>query len=170
VNRQEEAMPQPHPTYFASLDKWEKGRAGIISGSVKHYVFSNMFDVASRSKPYEKVVVGKNLEYVLEALRAEGDSPWYACSHDEFAVCMDGEVEVSFVKLDDVPAPRNGAVLVKGEPKGRRMGLVRLRRGHQALLPAGAAYRFKALKRGVLMLQTIQGDLSVEKWAEICEK
>ncbi|HUJ87526.1 MAG TPA: hydroxyquinol 1,2-dioxygenase [Burkholderiales bacterium] len=165
-------MEQPHPTYFASLEKWQKGHAEIISGDVKHYVFSNMFDVASRSRPYEKVVVGKNLEYVLEALRAEGASPWFACGHDEFAVCMDGEIEVEFVKLDAPAAgpDKNGAVLVKGEPKGRKMGRVRLRRGHQALLPAGSAYRFSAAKKGVLMLQTILGDLSVQKWAEICEK
>jgi hypothetical protein len=165
-------MPQAHPTYFASLSKWEKGRAEIISGSVKHYVFSNMFDVASRSKPYEKVVVGKNVEYVLETLRADGTSPWYACAHDEFVVCMDGEVEIQFVKLDSpaAPAGKQGAVLVKGEPEGRKMGIVRLKRGHQALLPAGSAYQFKAAKPGVLMLQTILGELSVQKWADICEK
>ena len=165
-------MPQAHPTYFASLAKWEKGRAEIISGSVKHYVFSNMFDVASRSKPYEKVVVGKNVEYVLETLRAEGTSPWFACAHDEFAVCMDGEVEIQFVKLDSpaAPAGKQGAVLVKGEPKGRKMGVVRLKRGHQALLPAAAAYRFTAARTGVLMLQTVLGELSVEKWSDICEK
>ena len=165
-------MPQPHPTYFASLSKWEKGRAEIVSGSVKHYVFSNMFDVASRSKPYEKVVVGKNVEYVLEAVRAEGLSPWFACAHDEFAVCMDGEVEIQFVKLDApaAPAGKQGAALVKGEPKGRKMGTVRLKRGHQALLPAGSAYQFKAGKTGVLMLQTALGELSVEKWSDICEK
>ena len=123
-------MAQAHPTNFGSLSHWEKGRAEIISGSVKHYVFSNMFDVASRSRPYEKVVVGKNLEYVLETLRAEGTSPWYACAHDEFAICMDGEVEVHFVKLDSAAAPPDakGAVLVKGEPKGRRMGSVALSR------------------------------------------
>jgi hypothetical protein len=164
-------MPQSHPTNFASLAKWEKGRAEIISGSVKHYVFSNMFDVASRSKPYEKVVVGKNLEYVLETLRAEGTSAWFACAHDEFAVCMDGEVEIQFVKLDApaAPAGQQGAVLVKGEPKGKRMGTVRLKRGHQALLPAGSAYQFQAGKAGVIMLQTLLGELSAEKWAEICE-
>jgi hypothetical protein len=165
-------MPQPHPTYFASLSKWEKGRAEIVSGSVKHYMFSNMFDVASRSKPYEKVVVGKNVEYVLETLRAEGASPWYACAHDEFTVCMDGEIEIQFVKLDTpaAGAGKQGAVLVKGEPKGRRMGAVRLKRGHQALLPAGSAYQFKSAKPGVIMLQTILGELSVERWSEICEK
>jgi hypothetical protein len=165
-------MAQSHPTYFASLSKWEKGRAEIVSGSVKHYVFSNMFDVAARSKPYEKVVVGKNLEYVLETLRAEGTSPWFACAHDEFAVCMDGDVEIRFVKLEApaAPAGKQGAVLVKGEPKGRAMGTVRLKRGHQALLPAGAAYQFKAMKTGVIMQQTILGELSVEKWSDICEK
>ena len=98
-------MAQSHPTYFASLSKWQKGHAEIISGNVKHYVFSNMFDVASRSRPYEKVVVGKNLEYVIEALRAEGASPWFACAHDDFAVCMDGEIEIQFVKLESAAAP-----------------------------------------------------------------
>lgn len=98
-------MAQSHPTYFASLSNWQKGHAEIISGNVKHYVFSNMFDVASRSRPYEKVVVGKNLEYVMEALRAEGASPWFACAHDEFAVCMDGEIEIQFVKLESAAAP-----------------------------------------------------------------
>lgn len=164
-------MAQSHPTYFASLSKWEKGRAEIISGSVKHYVFSNMFDVASRSKPYEKVVVGKNVEYVIETLRAEGTSPWYACAHDEFAVCMDGELEIQFVKLEaPAAAGKSGAVLVKGEPKGKKMGTVRLKRGHQALLPKGAAYQFKSAKPGVIMLQTILGELSVQRWSEICEK
>ena len=163
-------MQPSHPTYFASLGKWEKGRAEIISGSVKHYVFSNMFDVATRSKTYEKVVVGKNLEYVMETLRAEGASPWYACAHDEFAICMDGEVEIQFVKLDSPAAGKNGAVRVEGEPKGRRMGSVRLKRGHQALLPALAAYQFNARETGVILLQTMLGALSVERWSEICEK
>ena len=164
-------MQPSRATYFASLGKWEKGRAEIISGSVKHYVFSNMFDVATRSKPYEKVVVGKNLEYVMETLRAEGASPWYACAHDEFAICMDGEVEIQFVKLDNPAAGgKAGAVRVDGEPKGRRMGSVRLKRGHQALLPAGAAYQFNARETGVILLQTMLGALSVERWSEICEK
>jgi hypothetical protein len=48
------------------------------------------------------------------------------------------------------------------------MGYVRLRRGHQALLPAGAAYRFEARETGVLLVQTILGPCSIEKWAEIC--
>ena len=34
-----------------------------------------------------------------------------------------------------------------------------------ALLPKGAAYQFHAGKPGVMLLQTIQGDLTVERWA-----
>jgi hypothetical protein len=48
------------------------------------------------------------------------------------------------------------------------MGYVVLRKGHQALLPAGCAYRFAAGKPGVALVQTVLGELSVEKWADIC--
>jgi hypothetical protein len=48
------------------------------------------------------------------------------------------------------------------------MGSIRMRRGHQALLPAQAAYRFVAHTEGVLLLQTMLGQHSIEKWAEIC--
>ena len=67
-------------------------------------------------------MVALNQGYVLEALRAEGVSPWFAASHDEFVIVMDGVVEVDLVKLEDadaVVAPdRQGSVLVGGEPKG----------------------------------------------------
>ena len=156
-------------TVFGSISDYQKGSIEIVSGDPKHYVFSNIFEVASKSKPYERVVVGKNLEYVQEVMRAEGQSPWFACAHDEFALCMDGEVEIEFLKLKDPPAEtKNGAILAGDAPEGKRMGLVRLKRGHQALLPAGCAYRFTATKLGVILQQTILGDLSVEKWNEIC--
>ena len=161
---------QTYRTRFGSLSDFRKGSVEIISGSPKHYVFSNLFEVASKAKPYEKVVVGKNLEYVIEAIRAEGASPWMTCSHDEFVVCMDGEVRVDFVKLDTAPGALDGTQPVAGEPKGRKMGNVTLKRGHQALLPAGAAYRFNATKTGVLMQQTILGEMSVQKWSDICFK
>lgn len=161
-----------HATVFGSLDHYEQGSAEIISGNVKHYAFSNVYAVAAHAKPYEKVVVGKNLEYVLEAIRAEGTSPWYAASHDEFVLNMDGAVEIAFVKLDapDAVAPhsKEGTVLVAGEPAGKKMGLIRLRKGHQAILPRGAAYRFVAAEPAVLLQQTVLGDLSVQKWAQIC--
>ena len=47
-----------------------------------------MFEVALKSAPYERVVVGKNLEYILETIRAEGTSDWYTAAHDEYALGM----------------------------------------------------------------------------------
>jgi len=83
-----------------------------VSGEARHYVFSNIFEVADKSKPWERVVVARNMEYVQEVMRAEGVSPWFACGHDEFALCMDGEVTVEFIKLKSPPdADKNGAVV-----------------------------------------------------------
>ena len=161
-------------TVFATLEDYVKGSLEIVNDDPRHYAFSNVFDVAAHSKPYEKVVVALNLGYVLEALRAQGTSDWYAAAHDEFAIVMDGEVEVDLVKLDSpdqiVPPDKQGSVRVPGTPVGRKMGYIKCKRGHQALLPKGAAYRFRANKPGVLILQTILGDLSVQKWAQICYK
>jgi hypothetical protein len=154
-------------TVFGSLDGYRKGEIEITSGQASHYVFSNVFDVAAHAAPYEKIVVGKNLEYVIETLRTEGRSPWFACSHDEFVILMDGEVRIDFIKLDTPPQNTAGTVLAD-DPTGRAMGHVVLRRGHQALLPAGCAYRFSAEKPGVALVQTLFGALSVEKWADIC--
>lgn len=154
-------------TVFGSITDYRKGGIEIVSGDPRHYVFSNIFEVASRSRPYERVVVAKNLEYVQEVMRAEGSSPWFACGHDEFALCMDGEVTVELVKLANPPTA-TGAVLAGETPDGQRMGLIRLKRGHQALLPAGCAYRFTATRLGVVLQQTILGSLSVQKWPEIC--
>ncbi|MBR7960393.1 hydroxyquinol 1,2-dioxygenase [Burkholderia latens] len=155
-------------TVFGSLDCYTRGDIEITSGSAKHYAFSNVFDIASKSAPYEKVVAGKNLEYVIEVLRTDGESPWFACAHDEFAIQMDGEVRIEFIKLDNPPVAGRGTVSAGSHPAGREMGYVVLRTGHQALLPAGCAYRFIAGRPGVALVQTVLGELSVEKWADIC--
>ena len=159
-----------YTTVFGSLDNYRKGGVDIIDDNPKNYVFSNVFEVASKSKPYERVAVAKNFEYVIEAVRAEGTSPWYACGHDEFALCMDGRIEVHLVKLAKpaLKAGTDGAVRLADNPDGRKMGRVILSRGHMALLPAGAAYRFQADKLAVAMIQTIAGPVTVQKWAEIC--
>jgi len=159
-------------TVFGSLEHFDKGGVQVIDDDPKNYVFSNVFEVASKSKPYEKVCVGMNLTYVLEALRAEGTSPWFAADHDESALIMDGEVEVHFIKPESslVPVGKAGSIKLNGEPKGTKMGWVKCRRGHQALLPKGSAYQFRvAGKPGVILLQTIKGDNTVERWAEICQ-
>lgn len=162
-----------YTTYFGSLKDYQPGGVNVVQDNPKNYVFSNVFEVADKSAPYERVAVAKNFEYAIEAIRAEGTSDWYTCAHDEFPLCMDGEVEIEFVKLadpDSVVDPESaGAHKLSGDPKGQKMGRVVIRRGHQALLPVGAAYRFKAAEASVLMIQTVQGPETVEKWADICQ-
>lgn len=168
------APASTYQTKFGSLKSFEKGRVENISDDVRNYAFSNCFEIANKSKPYEKVIFGQNQIYVLETLRAEGNSPWYTCAHDEFALSMDGEIEIHLVKLDAAQAVKdenkNGAVLVQGEPQGRKMGWMKIKRGHQALLPKNTAYQFRnSGEPGVIVLQSCKGDLSVEKWADICQ-
>lgn len=159
-----------YTTKFGSLESYDKGRIEIINDDPKHYVFSNVFEVAANAQPYEKIAVGKNMEYVLETIRAEGVSEWRTCAHDEFPTVLDGEVRVDLVKLDTplAPADKNGSIAMDGEPVGPKMGHIVLRRGHMCLLPANAAYRFTADAASVILLQTIQGDDTIERWAEIC--
>jgi len=162
----------PTTTRFGSLARWDKGGVEVINDDPRNYVFSNMFEVASKSKPYEKVAVGKNIEYVIEAIRAEGVSAWRAPGHDEFALVMDGEVEIHLLKLADpgvVPAGTRGSVELPGTPAGKKMGKVRARRGHMTLLPVGAAYQFRADRPGVILLQTLAGRDTVERWGDICQ-
>jgi hypothetical protein len=158
-------------TRFGSLQHYDKGGVEVVNDDARNYVFSNIFEVASRSKPYEKVAVGKNIEYVIEAIRAEGTSGWRAPAQDEFALVMDGEVEIRLLKLDKaaVPARSAGSVGLAGMPAGRKMGVVRARRGHMTLLPVGSAYQFHAAKPGVVLLQTLACADTVERWAEICQ-
>jgi hypothetical protein len=158
-------------TRFGSLESYEKGGVDIINDDPRHYAFSNVFEVASTSAPYEKVAVGKNMEYVLEAIRAEGVSAWRTAAHDEFALILDGEVVIDLVKLDEpaLPADAAGSVALAGEPVGRRMGRITCRRGHQALLPRNAAYRFSAARPSVILQQTIGGPDTQYRWNEICQ-
>jgi len=143
-------MAQHYTTRFGSLERYDKGGVEVVNDDARNYVFSNLFEVASRAKPYEKVAVGKNIDYVIEAIRAEGISGWRAPAHDEFALVMDGEVEIRLLKLDNP-------------------GLVRARRGHMTLLPVGAAYQFDAPRPGVILLQTMAGADTVERWGDICQ-
>ncbi len=160
-----------YETVFGSLGSYEKGRVEVIDDDAKHYVFSNLFEVASNAKPYDKIAVGKNLEYVLEAIRAEGTSEWRATPHDETALVMDGEVRVELFDPDQqlVDADSNGSIALDSEPEGQTMGTVTARRGHMTLLPAGKAYRFHCDGVGVILLQTIEGPDTQYRWAEICQ-
>lgn len=156
-------------TKVASLASYDKGTIEL-NDDLKHYAFSNIFEVCTKAKPYERVMVVSNLEYAAEAVRAEGTSPWYTAPHDEFAIVMDGEIEFTFFQLTEAEKPTHkaGAARLKADPKGKRMGRVIARRGHEVLLPQGSAYQLKAAKPAVTLIQTSMGPESVEKWSEIC--
>jgi hypothetical protein len=156
-------------TKVASLASYEKGSIEL-NDDLKHYAFSNIFEVANMSKPYERVLVASNLEYAGEVIRAEGTSDWYTTPHDEFAIVMDGEIEFTLFELvaSEKPTHTHGACKLKANPQGKRMGKITARRGHEVLLPSGAAYQIKAAKASVALIQTCKGPESIEKWSEIC--
>jgi hypothetical protein len=159
-------------TQFGSLRQYQKGGVEAINDDPRNYAFTNIFEVANRSQNWERVAVARNLKYVVEVVKAEGTSSWSACAHDEAAQVMDGEVAIRLVKPDTtiVAAEHEGATLLEGDPRGRAMGHIRARSGHMALLPKGSAYQFYSEKTAVILIQTIAGDLTVERWAEICQK
>ncbi len=163
-------MPE-YKTVFGSLTNYEKGGVEIINDQAQNYVFSNFFEVASHSKPWEKVAVAKNMEYVIEAIRADGVSPWRIASHDEFALVMDGSVTIDLLDPDSVTvgSDTTGSIAVNGEPSGTKMGQIVAGRGHMALLPANRCYRMSAATASVVLLQTIVGPDTVQRWAEICQ-
>ncbi len=140
----------PHKTRFGSLENYEKGGVEVINDDPRNYVFSNIFEVASKSEPYEKVAVGKNLE-----VRPRGDSRrgHVALVHRlarRIRDVMDGEVEIRLVKLDKALVPRatKAPRCSKARPTGAGWDTIVARRGHMALLPKGAAYQFHAEQAG----------------------
>jgi len=166
----EQAMA--YHTALGSLKNYTKGSLDIVNDDKKHYAFSNLFEVANKAKPFERVAVTKNIEYVVEVAKIDGTSPWYAAAHDEFVVVMDGDITINFVKLDPsaaVPSGKRGATKLAAAPNGQKMGYVRAKLGNQALLPAGAAYQLVSNGApGVVLFQTLGGDVTVERWKDIC--
>jgi hypothetical protein len=169
-------MTTDYKTRFGSLSDFEKGQVEPITDDVKNYALSNCFEIANTSQAYEKVVFGQNQNYVMEVLRAEGTSPWYTCAHDEFVLSMDGEIEIHLIQLDAAQVvadtEKEGSVLVDGDPLGAKMGWMKLKRGHQGMLPKNAAYQFRSDNPdnpAVLILQTCKGELSIERWEDICQ-
>jgi hypothetical protein len=160
-------------TRFGSLDGFEKGRVEVVDDDPRHYAFSNMFEVASRSLPWEQVAVGKNRQYVLEVVRAEGTSGWRTCGHDQSVLVMDGQVTVELHELAagqrPDPTTEGSRALSEGPLGGRRMGRVTAGRGHLVLLPGGVGYRMAAPVAAVVLVQTIQGPDTIFRWAEICQ-
>lgn len=157
-------------TRLASLDDYQKGGVEVIDDDPRNYAFSNIFEVASRARPFEQIAVGKNFEYVLEVVRVEGVSGWRACSHDQSALVMDGEVEFTLRTLGDAAElPHQGSAGVTEEATGAAMGRVVARRGHLTLLPKGRAYRYGSNRPAVLLIQTAEGADTEFRWSEICQ-
>jgi hypothetical protein len=159
-------------TRFGSLADYHKGGVDVIDDDPKHYVFSNVFEVAARARPWERVCVAKNFEYVIEAARAGGESPCWTARHDEFVLCMDGQLEVELYKPSEPPRgveARDGAHRLDALPPGKKMGRIVLGRGHMALLPRQSVYRFRAAAPGAIVIQTIEGPETVFRWADICQ-
>lgn len=166
-------MTAEYRTAFGSIDAYRKGGVECLNDDPKRYVFSNVFEVAATSRAYERIAVARNLDYTIEVCRAEGLSPWMVCSHDEFVIAMDYDVVVHYLALDDesgIDEDGDGFRTLAGEPQGRRMGRIFMKRGHQALLPERRAYRFQAERPATLLLQSISGPETTEKWAAICQK
>src|SRR5262249_26253685 len=102
---------------------------------------------------------------------ARGESPYWTARHDEFVLCMDGEVEVELHRPDEPPrmVERDGAHRLDALPPGKRMGRVVLGRGHMALLPKHSAYRLRGRTPGAVVFQPIEGPETIARWAEICQ-
>ena len=75
-----------------------------------------------------------------------------------------GTSTVSFAQNE-----KEGTVQLNSQPDGKKMGWIKAKRGHMALLPKGAAYQFRSAEPGVVLLQTIKGENTIERWAEICQ-
>ena len=58
-----------YTTVTGSLARFERGRLAIIDDDPRHYCFSNVFEVASKAKAWDKIAVAKNLENVIGLLR-----------------------------------------------------------------------------------------------------
>ena len=101
-------------TRFASTDDYVKGGVEIIGAdSAPRYLFSNMFEVASKAQAWERVVVARNLEFTIECARAEGESPWFICAHDETCLVMQGDIDIHFIAAETRPAADSPTVFRK---------------------------------------------------------
>lgn len=148
-----------------SMKKYTKGNLLIINDKPIRYAMSNIFEIGSTwPKAYDRVAVAKNGPYVIACFRAEGeDSSWWYMPHDEYAFLVEGEVRVDYVE------PRTQ--LATGPHQtvaGVDMGHILMRDGSLASLPARVAYRMRAPRKSLLLLQTKDSPWITYAWKEIC--
>ena len=155
-----------HPL-SGSMTHHEKGGVELVDPRerVQRYVYSNVYEIGARAKPYEKLAVAKNGPYVIECIVAEGAMPqWRLQPHDVFILCLEGEVRVDFIE-PRTELPPGGHAAVPGE----EMGYIVVREGNLCLLPKGMAYKLSASRRSLLLQQAKQSADTVFAWDEICD-
>src|SRR5436309_2786833 len=119
---------------------------------------------ATRSKSYDRVVIGKNGPYVLACFWAEGeDKTWWYMPHDEYVVLVEGEMTIEYREPRDEIAPGPHQTVT-----GTDMGSMVLRDGSLASLPAKIAYRMRAPKKSLALLQTKHSEWLTYAWEDIC--
>jgi hypothetical protein len=159
--------PSKDTPLSGTMAHYSKGGVDIVDPreNVRRYVYSNVYEIGARAKPYEKLAVAKNGPYVIECIVAEGVMPqWYLQPHDEFLLCLEGEVRIDFIEPRvELPAGRHAEV------PGEEVGYIIAREGNLCLLPKGMAYRLSASQRSLLLQQAKQSDDTVFAWEEICE-
>lgn len=148
-----------------SMEKYTKGHLQLIDDKPLRYAMSNIFEIGAKwPKAYDRVVVGKNGPYVIACFRADGEEPWWwYMPHDEYAVLVEGEIRVDYVEPRDELAPGPHATV-----SGTDMGHMILRDGSLASLPARVAYRFRAPRKSLALLQTKHNPWLTYAWEDIC--
>jgi hypothetical protein len=159
--------PSKDKPLSGSLADYVKGGIDIIdpNENPKRYVFSNIYEIGAKAKePYQKLAVAKNGPYVVECLVAEGVMPeWRVQPHNEFILCIEGEVRVDFIE-PRTEVPPGGHPNIPGE----ELGYIVVREGNLCLLPKGIAYRFSAGQRSLFLQQAKAGSDTVYAWDDIC--
>jgi hypothetical protein len=109
-------------------------------------------------------VIGKNGPYVLACFRAEGeDGSWWYMPHDEYALLVEGEMRIDYVEPRDELKPGPHPKVL-----GTDMGHMVLRDGSLASLPARVAYRMRAPRKSLVLLQTKHSPWLKYAWEDIC--
>jgi len=148
-----------------SMSKYTKGNLLLIDDRPIRYAMSNIYEIgATWPRSYDRVVIGKNGPYVLACFRAEGeDASWWYMPHDEYLLLVEGEVRVDYIEPREQlkPGPHKNVT-------GTDMGHMVLRDGSLASLPARVAYRMRAPKKSLVLLQTKHSEWLTYAWEEIC--
>src|SRR5881397_788474 len=148
-----------------SMAKYTKGNLLLIDDRPIRYAMSNIYEIgATWPKAYDRVVIGKNGPYVLACFRAEGeDKTWWYMPHDEYVVLVEGEMTIEYKEPRDEIAPGPHKTVT-----GTDMGSMVLRDCSLASLPAKIAYRMRAAKRSLALLQTKHNEWLTYAWKDIC--